>query len=295
MAKRADLGAKRADMFFFDPDKLRLITDKEHPLYDDRVKLPLEEAFVRNIMMNGVKVPITVRLNGRDDGGQPIVEVVAGRRRVLHTREANRRLEKEGKARIHIPGVREIGDDSDHFGTFILENEFRKNNNPLERAEKIRRYLSMGRTKEEAAIQFGLDVTSVNSAIAVFECSAKTKAAVRDEQITYSSAVQLSKLPREKQDEAVAQMIQAGATKGAKASAAIKAVKEGRTIEKASKIPGVKMRSRAFMARWLEALSAEKADGIVAGARLAIEAALGGPMDNLPKVLRDSYERALGQ
>ncbi|HBZ8892853.1 TPA: hypothetical protein MNB12_005465, partial [Klebsiella pneumoniae] len=44
----------------FEPENLHLVTDKTHPLYDERVHLPIEEGMVLNIAELGVLEPIIV-------------------------------------------------------------------------------------------------------------------------------------------------------------------------------------------------------------------------------------------
>jgi ParB family chromosome partitioning protein len=90
------IAGRRLNAFAVDPDNLIIIgldTDDgpEHPLYDERVKLPLDESTVLNIMAIGVKEPVLVR---KTDGNP---EVVDGRRRTMHAREANRRLRELGE------------------------------------------------------------------------------------------------------------------------------------------------------------------------------------------------------
>ena len=58
MSKQA-LEGQRLNAFGMDPDKLTIIgldTDDgpEHPLYDERVRLPLDESFVKNVKVYGV-------------------------------------------------------------------------------------------------------------------------------------------------------------------------------------------------------------------------------------------------
>lgn len=39
----------KTNVLNFEPENLHLVTDKTHPLYDERVHLPLEEGMVLNI------------------------------------------------------------------------------------------------------------------------------------------------------------------------------------------------------------------------------------------------------
>ncbi|MCS6067607.1 hypothetical protein LNO81_13235 [Klebsiella variicola subsp. variicola] len=44
----------KSNVLFFEPESLHLVTDTTHPLYDERVHLPLNEAVILNIMELGV-------------------------------------------------------------------------------------------------------------------------------------------------------------------------------------------------------------------------------------------------
>jgi ParB family chromosome partitioning protein len=50
----------KTNVLMFEPENLHLVTDKTHPLYDERIHLPISEAMVLNIMDQGVLEPIIV-------------------------------------------------------------------------------------------------------------------------------------------------------------------------------------------------------------------------------------------
>ena len=108
MSKQA-LNGRRLNAFGMDPMDLTVIghdteDGPDHPLYDERVKLPIDDAMVMNIASLGVREPIIVRKNG------DAVEVVDGRRRVLHARVANELLAKKGEPLITVPAMLAKGD-----------------------------------------------------------------------------------------------------------------------------------------------------------------------------------------
>lgn len=43
----------KTNVLNFEPERLHLVTDRAHPLYDERIHLPLDEAMVLNIMDQG--------------------------------------------------------------------------------------------------------------------------------------------------------------------------------------------------------------------------------------------------
>lgn len=43
----------KTNVLMFEPENLHIVTDKAHPLYDERIYLPLSEAMVLNIIDQG--------------------------------------------------------------------------------------------------------------------------------------------------------------------------------------------------------------------------------------------------
>lgn len=91
----------KTNVLMFEPENLHLVTDKTHPLYDERINLPIDEGMVLNIKELGVLEPIIVW----KDPENGLTCVVVGRQRVRHTLEANKLLLKEGKSPLLVPGV----------------------------------------------------------------------------------------------------------------------------------------------------------------------------------------------
>ncbi len=111
----------------FDPENLHLVTDKSHPLYDERVHLPIDEGMVLNIKELGVLEPIIVW----KDPETGLTCVVVGRQRVKHTIEANKLLLKEGKDPLFVPGVVKRGSANQMAKYMVSENEIRRPDTPL--------------------------------------------------------------------------------------------------------------------------------------------------------------------
>lgn len=89
----------KTNVLTFEPEHLHLITDKTHPLYDERAHLPIDEGMVLNIAELGVLEPIIVW----KDPETGLTCVVVGRQRVKHTTEANKLRLKEGKDPLLVP------------------------------------------------------------------------------------------------------------------------------------------------------------------------------------------------
>lgn len=238
MASTID-GATRTNAYNFDPSDLILVTDKNHPLYDSRIHLPLDEALTRNIMVNGVIEPVVVTKEGDK------VMVVDGRQRVRAAIEANSRLEKEGKETIKVTCVLRRGSESDLFGVAISANENRQDDTPLGRAHKCQRLMNMGRSEEEAAVAFGVTPNCVRQWMKVLECSAVVRKAVEEGKIAASAASQLADLDSDAQEAALANAVESSAKNGKKKVTA-------RTVAKAAGKNSSKMRSRREILKRLE-------------------------------------------
>ncbi|WP_447988310.1 ParB/RepB/Spo0J family partition protein [Achromobacter spanius] len=196
----------KSNVLFFKPEDLVLVTDRKHPLFDERVFLPLNEAMVLNIKDQGVIQPISVWKD--PELGQTLV--VAGRQRVKHTMEANRRLQAEGAKPLLVPGVIRRGSAIKVAGAMISENEIRQADTPLGRAKKMADNLARGYGEDDLAVLFGCNIATVRSSLALLDCPAAVQNAVESGQISVTHAKALSKLPAQDQREKVAELIAAG-------------------------------------------------------------------------------------
>ncbi len=194
MGKSA-IDAKRGNVFYIEPERLVLVYDKEHLLYDPRVEMPADENMVRNIMVKGVIEPVIVRKNGQD------IEVVAGRARTKAALEANVRLSAEGKLPVLVPVMIRGGDDADLYGVLVSENEIRREDSPVSKGEKARKMLNMGRTVQQIAIDFGVTRQTVENWLAVDGLSEEVKGAIDADEISATAAMQMADLPKEEQVE----------------------------------------------------------------------------------------------
>ena len=108
------------------------MSDPAHPLYDERIHLPIDDAMVQNIMSLGVLEPIIVW----KDPETGLTCVVEGRQRVKNTAEANRRLKEQGKPTLLVPGVAKRGSPFNMAQVMISANEIHIPDTPLGRAKK---------------------------------------------------------------------------------------------------------------------------------------------------------------
>jgi len=189
------IDAPRKNLFMVEVERLTLVYDKEHPLYDPRVENPPPESMIANIAMNGVLEPIIVRKNG------DLVEVVAGRGRTKSTLEANRRLAAEGKPPILVPCIFRNGDDADLYGVMVSENEIRKEDAMVIKGVKARKLLNMGYTVQQIAVTFGVSRQAVENWLAADELPQEIKDAVESGEITATAAVELAKGGQTKEEQ----------------------------------------------------------------------------------------------
>ncbi len=212
MAKSA-IDAPRLNAFAIEPERLVIVTDEKHHLYDERVKLPLDENLVRNIMVHGVQVPVLVVKEGND------ILVVDGRQRVRAAIEANLRLEKEGAAPVRITILPKRGHDSELFSICILANEMRQDDSPLVKARKANRLLTMNPDKKACAATFGVSAAQLDRWLALLDLDPKVQKAIERGDVSATAATELVGLSREDQVAQLDVLKQGSEATGVKATA----------------------------------------------------------------------------
>lgn len=187
-----------------DPDKLVLVEDPNHPLYDERVHLPIDEEMVQSIMAHGVRSAAEIRKNPKNGD----IEVVFGRQRVKNCREANRRLREAGKMALTVPCVPSKGtDEATLFGISVIENEHRRPDTAAGRAEKARRLLDLGKSEDQVAMYFKCSPSTVKNMVAFLDAHPKVKKAAEDGRIVQSVAYTLARLTPDVQVERLEQIL----------------------------------------------------------------------------------------
>lgn len=237
-AKKAYGAEGRDELLLFDPENLTIVDDPDHPLNDpDRLREGPSERFINNIRVHGVKMPIMVRLNGKGRNDKPIVEVVAGRQRTLALRIVNKERKKQGLDLFRISAKRMRGEDHEMLATMVIENEFRRDDTPLAKARKAKRYMDMGRTLEETGELFGVGKSTVHGWLALLECSAPVQKAIEEGKIPATTAVTLGRLPKAEQKPALDKMLAEGTVKGKSGAVAAARLSSPERAEKISKVP----------------------------------------------------------
>ncbi|HDS8281917.1 TPA: hypothetical protein QHV31_004796 [Klebsiella variicola] len=192
----------KTNVLTFEPEHLHLITDKTHPLYDERVHLPIDEGMVLNIAELGVLEPIIVW----KDPELGLTCVVVGRQRVKHTLEANKLRLKEGKDPLLVPGVVKRGSANQMAKYMVSENEIRRPDTPLGRAKKMSDALDRGLDEDDIAVLFGCGVQTVRATLSLLDATQAVREAVEAGTITVTQARQLASLKPEEQREKVKQI-----------------------------------------------------------------------------------------
>lgn len=198
MAKDSKLvyGASgKTNVLTFEPENLHLVTDKTHPLYDERIHLPISEAMVLNIMDQGVLEPIIVW----KDPETGLSCVVDGRQRVRHTLEANKRLLKEGKEPLLVSAVAKRGSAVRMAQAMVSANEIRQADTPLGRAKKMADALDRGHDEDDLSLMFGVSVQTVRATLSLLDATQAVRDAVESGTVTVTQARQLGALPPEEQ------------------------------------------------------------------------------------------------
>jgi len=281
-AKNSYGAVGRGDTLSFKPETLKVITDPKSPLYDARVERPVDEAMVLSIMSLGIIEPLVIARDGEN------VYVVDGRQRRTNAIEANKRLAKAGAEEVLCPCVWRRGDDAKLFEVIVSANEIRSGDSTLERAKKMAHLMSLGRDEKQVAVAFGCTPQTVRNAMALLECAPTVKKAVESGTIPMTAAMQLSKLNREEQDKTLGEMVEKGATKGARAVETARRARKDNPSEKST----VHMMSKHALAEWKKKLKDESSkDAQIAYAVVA--RILGGErsLANYPR-LRETLEAA---
>lgn len=210
-------------MLLFDPEQLFLVTDEKSDLYDERVNLEPQEAFVLNLEQYGVLEPVLVRKNTTTGK----TEVVDGRQRVKGLRVANKHLKKKGLEPWRIAAVVKRGDGGAAIGMMISANEQRTSDDPMNLARKASRMLERGKTEEEVGVALGRSASSVKNLIKLLDAPAVVRHAVEAGKISVSDGYKLAGLEVEEAKKKVEQLVEhAPRTPGKKRSKNAKKARE---------------------------------------------------------------------
>lgn len=206
------------------PDKLVIIgldtphKEGEHPLWDARIHLPLDEALILSFMAIGVRVPIDVVVR---DGRAYVVD---GRRRTMNAREAARRLLRLGEPPLTVPICSTPGERlSDEMASEISAtlNELRLNDPFPVKARRARRMLDREHDPARVATAFGISPETLAGWMSVLDAAPEVTSGLQTGTINLKIATELSALPRERQAEALGELLKEPARPSAPRARAI--------------------------------------------------------------------------
>lgn len=177
------------------------------PGYDDRQEgdpdrnaLPLDEPMVLSVMALGVLEPIIVR---RTEAGY---EVVAGRRRTRHAREANRRLAIDGEKPLSVMVVVKGSRLSPEMASVVdtTLNEHRYNDATSVKLRKAVKMLARGIDVRTVAIAYRVEPQRIELWSRAATACAEVQTALDAGKLSVDGAAALAKLPLEDQPAALA-------------------------------------------------------------------------------------------
>jgi len=202
---RTAVDAPRETVFRMYPEDLTVIMDKKHPRYDPRVELPLNEGLVVSINAQGVLEPLIAFKNGTS------VEVVDGRQRHRASVEANKRRKVAGAERIRVPVIlRKVADDGVAASLRNAAN-IHIADGLLARAKSVQHDIEvLGKSVDQCAEDRGVEAATVRQWLKLMDCTPAVQKAVDEGRIGFKAAVgKLAKLPREEQDAALKEALDA--------------------------------------------------------------------------------------
>lgn len=257
--------AARGDLFHYDPDKLTIIDDPAHPLFDERHDLPIDPEMVQNIKGIGVLEPIIVK-KGPVVDGVPQVLVIDGRQRVKHAREANRQLLAEGADEdrlVLVPAIYRRGGEEDSQAVMAAANSYRLVESPTVLGRKLARLANAGRSEAWLCNHFKLTKADLERYIRLVELAPAVQSAVDRGEISIKAIDSLERLPQTKQAEAVEKLVTEGKSGPREAKEAVDAANPEHQPAPKSEKPkseGPKRRSVKELQTAIDEMEAEAKD-----------------------------------
>lgn len=176
----------RSEIFWMDcaDDRLVVVTDKNHRLYDARVELPINPAMVASISTLGILEPVIVR----NVGGR--YEVVDGRQRVRSAREAQKEI-KDRCVRVPLI-VRSSCNDAAAASMSAIANNQRIEETPNQKGDRVKVLLETGHSRDEISAIFGVGWQTISGWVAIAE-SPEATSALEFGEVTASQAAAIAK------------------------------------------------------------------------------------------------------
>lgn len=202
----------------------------EHPLYDERINLPLDPDMVANIRHRGVLEVI----QAVKDGERLIVW--AGRQRTRHARIVEAEMAKAGEGDFTVNVLVTKDSQVDAFQKGLVSNRFRTNDDVLTSARQAKKALDLGATIQSVASDMKVTDQTIRNWVQLLSASPEVIAAVEAQEIGATSALVLAALPQDEQGPQLVEL-QKDASEGVKLTAQetkkrVSARKQGETPAK---------------------------------------------------------------
>jgi len=154
-----------------------------------------------------IRNPLIVRKNGMFRG-KPIIEIIEGRNRKKSVDIVNPERKKAGLPEILLPCMYQRLDDVQAMDEMIATNQLRKVEDHVTVAKRIERWLKFNAGDEKRARRvFGLSAADMRTALSVLDMDPALQKALKDKRVTLANAKHLSTLPRDKQRQALDQLL----------------------------------------------------------------------------------------
>jgi ParB family chromosome partitioning protein len=200
MTEKTEINRKIAFEIF--PEDVKIIgldteDGEEHPLWDKRATLPVNEAMAQRMVITGwTHGAIELHKNKEEKR----YEVIVGRQRIKALRRANELREANGLERFKAVAFFKDLEVADAADIMIAENEIRENDSPIDKADKVWRYMNrFGKSHKDAALTFGVSVQTIKLWLKASKLIEPVQQAIRDGKISFNAALELANMSEEEQ------------------------------------------------------------------------------------------------
>ena len=214
----------KGSYYWYDTDQLTH-PEKGHDLYDPRSDEPPDVQLVSLMREHGwIGPPMQIV---RESKGSEIILITDGRRRHRAAEEVNKT--RKGDARIRCKAEFAKGDA---FDSMLVGNLGRKDETPIQLADKVMRLEKNGYPRKDVARKFGVSEQTISNWLALAAAPKDVKDAVKAGLVTPTLAKDLAQKPLEERTAILAD----GPVKGAKGKARV------------AKVPSLKVPARMVKA-----------------------------------------------
>jgi ParB family chromosome partitioning protein len=214
----------RGDTYSMDPDKLKIITDKADPFYEDRANLPMDSAEMQWLIESmtetandpqsrncGNVSEVLIRKDGKHSDGTDNLVVVDGRQRVRAAREINRRYRELGKEPILVKCTyRLVTNEKDAMKLAMMRNECRVQTPPSIMAIHIDKMVGLGHTWEEIQRTFARPEKDLRELLKIVSLCDEVRGAVDAGKISVAAAAKLKDMGIQEQRVAIRELVESG-------------------------------------------------------------------------------------